>query len=355
MALVAAALIASACTGEVGPSQAGSGGDPVSSRGAPGDGPGEVATAGDLTLVLPSTDRLAPAERARVRLLVGRVLDEVITIGPRPELLEPSSAQALHDVVEMAVRRSDVVCVLGRDGQAALAAALALYPSRTGCLLPLVGGEGRPLGIDVDLDGIGRALGAVARAAAGDGTVVVLDGGDGMLDARWARGVRAGAADDGTVVAQHIVRSASELIDLLDAQAASLAAGIVPGSPDALGGRERGSGPAGADLDDRPIALVLPPVQVVVLDASPEAAALVEMALGRGLKVLAPRSLLVDRADHPGVVMNWRVRWDVPLARLLNRVLGGEPLIGDESGPALDLLVTERGPAAPPGSPPAAP
>jgi len=347
--ILTAALIVSACAGDAATAPAGSGGDPVNARGTTGDGSGEAASVGDLTLVLPPTDRLAPAERERVRLLVSRVLDEVVIAGPRPAVLEPASADALLGVVETAVRRSDVVCVLGRDGQAALAAALALYPSRSGCLLPLTGGDGRPSGTEVDLDEIGRALGAAARAAAGDGTVVALDGGDGMLDARWARGVRAGAADEVTVSAQHIVRSAFELIGLLDEQAAILAAGIVPGSPEALDLWDRGSGAGGVDLDDRPIALTLPPVRVVVLDASTEAAGLVDIALDGDLKVIAPRSLLVDRADHPGVVLSWRVRWDVPLARLLGRVIGGEPLTGMESGSALDLLVIERGPAAPPG------
>jgi len=337
VAIVAAALIVSACASDVGPAPAISGGDPPDSRGTSGNESDELSSVGDLTLVLPSTDRLAPAERDRVRRLVSRVLDEVTATGLRPTLLEPASSDVLHEVVELAVRRSDMVCVLGRDGAAALAAALVLYPSRHGCLLPLGGGgEGRQFGTDIDLNEIGRALGAAARVAAGDGTVVVLDGGDGMLDGRWARGVRTAAEDDTTVSAEHIVRSASELIGLLDMQADSLEAGVVPGSPAVL-----------ADLGERPVALTLPPVQLVVLDASTDAAALIEMVLERGLLVIAPRSLLEGRADHPGVVMHWRIRWDVPLAMLLSRAIGGERPIGFESGSALDLLVMERGPVAP--------
>jgi hypothetical protein len=62
--------------------------------------------------------------------------------------------------------------------------------------------------------------------------------------------------------------------------------------------------------------------------------------------LLAPRSLLVDHANHPGVVMNWRVRWDVPLGLLLRRVIDGDrPGISDQAS-SLDLLVTEAGPAA---------
>ncbi len=346
-------LVVSACGGDGGPSQA----DPVNgvatSRDTAASGGGDAVSVGGLTLVLPPTDRLAPAERARVRLLVDRVLDEVITTGPRPTVLEPATADALGDVVEVSVRRTGTVCVLGSDGRAALEAALALYPSRAGCLLPYAGGnEARPIGVDVDLAEIGRALGSVARAAAGEGTVVVLDGADGMLDRRWASGVRAGASLEGARSAQHTVTSAVELIALLDDQADSIAAGLVPGSPEALEGPERGlpeRGPVGGaiDLDDVPLALALPPVSVLVLDASADAAELVDIALGRGLMVVAPRSLLVGRSDHPGVVMSWRVRWDVPLVLMLRQVIDGERRSATAPGSPLDLLVTEAGPAAP--------
>lgn len=345
--LTAVALIVSACVGDAGTSQAGPGPGAANAREAAGAESRDVGTLSELTLVLPATDRLAPAERARVRLLVDRVLDEVFTAGQRPRLLEPANSDALHDVVEMAVRRTNTVCVLGRDGQAALAAALALYPSRAGCVLPLASGSGaRLLAGDVDLEEIGRALGALARAAADDGAVVVLDGGDGMLDRRWAVGVLTGASDAGAIGAQHVVRSAAELIALLDDQAASIAAGIVPGSPEARQGPDRGLGAGLTDLDDLPVALMLPPVRVVVLDASTDAATLVDIILDRDVRLLAPRSLLVDHANHPGVVMNWRVRWDVPLGLLLRRVIDGDrPGISDQAS-SLDLLVTEAGPAA---------
>jgi hypothetical protein len=348
--VVIAALVASGCTSGAGPSQDDFGIDLANSRAASGDGAGDTSEAGDVTLVLPPMDRSAAAERARLRLLVDRVLDEAVTSGPRPVLLEPASADALDDVMEMVVRRSGTVCVLGRDGQDALAAALALYPSRTGCALPLAGtgGDGRPFGADVDLEEIGRALGTSARAVAGDGTVVILDAGDGMLDRRWTRGVGAGASDDATSTAQHVVTSAAELIALLDAQAASLAGGVTPGGREALAGPGRVPVAAADDPDDLPIALVLPPVRVVVLDASIDSAALVGTVLDRGLLVLAPRSLLSDRSDPPGVVMRWRIRWDVPLALLVDRVSGGERPAADDGVTALDLLVMEPGPAARP-------
>ncbi len=354
---LAVALVASACGGDDVPSQITPRNGAATAQDAAGAGPGDAGAMGGLTLVLPTTDRLAPAERARVRLLVDRVLDEVITTGPRPTVLEPASTDALRDVIELSVRRTDTVCVLGRDVQAALEAALALYPSRAGCLLPHAGGsDARLVGVDVDLAEIGRALGVTARAAADDATVVVLDGGDGMLDRRWASGVRAGASDGAAVSAQHTVTSAAELLALLDAQQDSVAAGVVPGSPEALEGPGRGPVGGVMGLDDVPAALALPPVRVVVLDASVDAAALVDILLGRDLLVIAPRSLLVERSDDPGVVMGWRVRWDVPLALMLRQAIDGERPGG--SGPAagspLDLLAIEAGPAAPqPPEPPA--
>jgi len=301
-------------------------------------------------IVLPSADRLAPAERDRIRMLVDRALDEVMVTGPRPTVLEPATADAIHDVVESAVRRADTVCVLGRDAQAAITAALALYPSRTGC----------PLGADVDLESVGRALGAAARAVAGAGTVVVLDGGDGMLDRRWAAGVLTGAATGGatggatgvSTVAQHAVSTAAELLQLLDAQADAIAAGIVPGSDSATGGSDRrddGGSVEFPERDDVPVALMLPPVQVVVLDASAEAALLADELLGRGLRLIAPRSLLVDVPDAAGVVLRWRVRWDVVLASVLRQILAGEQPTGGAAIPIADVLVLDAGPAAPRG------
>jgi hypothetical protein len=286
-------------------------------------------------------------------MLVDRALDEVIVAGPRPALLEPLTSDALSGAIESAVRRTDTVCVLGGDARVMLEAALALYPSRRGCVLPLTGGDdGLVLAADVDLEQVGRELGAAARAVAGDGGVLVLDGRDGMLDRRWATGVLAGS-----LTANHVVTSATELLQLLDDQAAAMAAGIIPGSIEALGGPDQGAAAEFPDRDDVPIALVLPPVEVVVLDASAEAELALAELLERGVRVIAPRSLLVDSADHPAVVLRWRVRWDLPLAALLRRVLEGSAGNGavtgaQDSAPAWstdEVLVLEAGPAAPRG------
>jgi len=307
-------------------------------------GSGGQAGSGALLLVLPPADRLAPAERVRVRLLVERALDEVIVTGARPVLLEPATTDALDGAVETAVRRAGTVCVLGGGGRAALDAALSLYPSRTGCMLPLAGDPGRLLGADVDLEGVGRELGAVARAVAGEGTVLVLDGRDGMLDRRWAAGVLAAAPG-----AQHVVTSAVELLQLLDDQAAAIAAGVVPGSAEALAGS--GVDAEFPDREDVPLALVLPPVEVVVLDGSVEAMAVVAALLEREVRVIGPRSLLVEHPDDASIVLRWRVRWDVPLVALLRRALDGDAASGvPGDAPAwtlADVLALEPGPAAP--------
>ena len=301
---------------------------------------------GDVVLVLPPADRLAPTERARVRMLVERALDEVIVTGARPVLLEPATTDALDGAVETAVRRADTICVLGGDGRAALDAALALYPSRTGCMLPLAGDAGRLLGVDVDLAEVGRELGSVARSAAGEGTVLVLDGRDGMLDRRWAAGVLAAASG-----ANHVVGSASELLQLLDDQETAIASGVVPGSAEALTGPGVDAGLS--DREDVPLALALPPVGIVVLDGSVEAAKVVIELLEREVRVIGPRSLLLDHPDDTSIVLRWRVRWDVPLVALLRRALDGDAASGaQDSAPAwtlADVLALEPGPAAPRG------
>jgi hypothetical protein len=321
-AVVAAALLTAACGGT----------DAALPPGpAAADLPSPDAAIRSVTLeiVLPPADRLAPAERARVRMLVDRAIDEVVLTGPRPALLEPATGDALLGAVELAVRRSDTVCVFGRDARSALDAALTLYPARMGCTLANGGDGSSVITVDVDVERIGRELGLAARAAAGEGAVLVLAAGDGMLDARWSIGVAAGAAG-----ARHVVTSAVDLLQILDDQAASIAAGLVPGSTAVLDDLDR---------EDVPIALALAPVEVVVLDASVDASLVVAELLDRAVLVIAPRSILVDHPDDPSVVLRWRIRWDVPLAGLLRRVLDRDAPAVD--GGDVDLLAVESGPA----------
>jgi hypothetical protein len=262
-------------------------------------------------------------------MLVDRAIEEVVLTGSRPALLEPATGDALAGAVELAVRRSDTVCVLGRDARPALDAALTLYPARMGCTLANGGDGSSVIAADVDVERIGRQLGVAARAAAGEGTVLVLAAGDGMLDARWTAGVVAGASG-----ARHVVTSADDLLRILDDQEASIAAGVMPGSTAVLDDLDR---------EDLPIALALPPVEVVVLDASIDASLVVAGLLERAVLVVAPRSILTDHSADPSVVLRWRVRWDVPLTALLRRVLDRDAPAVD--GGDVDLLAVEPGPA----------
>lgn len=300
-------------------------------------------------IVLPPADGLAAAERARVRLLVERVVDarpasDVSAI----EVLEPVDGAALLDTVERAVRRAGAggtVCVVGADLRARIAPVLALYPATRGCLVPAPEEGAGLLTADVDLGRLGGDVGAAARAAAGEGTVVVLDGGDVLLDARWDRGLAdSTGATAGAGGALHTVRSAEELLTLLDDQAALAATGVEPGSREA---RTEDGELLPSDLpatDALPVARTLPPVAVVVLDASPEAALLgAELAL-RGVRVIAPRSLLqADGAPRDTVVLSWRVRWDVPLGDVVARARSGSPSAPPVADAAVEL---EPGPAA---------
>jgi len=313
--LSALATVLLACGAAGGPST-----DPVGDPdAAAGDDGAAAATPGEVVIVLPPADGQAEAERARVRMLVERAAAEALPSGPAPVLLEPATSDALDATVEAAVRRvgaSGMVCLIGADGAAAVAPVLALYPAARMCLLPagrdvVTTGPAPPLTADVDLDRLGRELGAVARAAAGQGTVMVLAGRDVMLDRRWLAGVVAGAPGP-----LHSVTSADAALSFLDARVADPIGRVVP------------------DDDDLPLALALPPVTVVVLDASSASAELVGPLIDRGLLVIGPRSLLVGLPDD-GVVLRWRVRWDVPLTTLLSRVRTGpgsaEDPAGDES------------------------
>lgn len=293
-----------------------------------------------------------------MRLLVERSLDTVLdsVLGApfgRATVLEPASTSALHDTVELAVRRAGpggTVCVLGSAGERALAAALALYPATRGCLLPSApGGSGvtgpDTLAGDVDLEAIGRELGVAARAAAGTGTVLVVSAADAMLDRRWRAGVNAGAVDlERAPTALFTVATAERALALIDEQAELIAEGIVPGTSAPLLDPDVEL-PGDPFIDGEQVsARTLPPITVVVLDASVEAELLLGALAERGVLVIAPRSLLLAAGEADDtVVLRWRVRWDVALVRLLRPTLAGAD--GRPADGALDLLAVEPGPA----------
>ena len=324
------ATVLAACGAAGGPS-VGLGGAPVAAE--PGVGGTAPATSAEVVIVLPPADGHAEEERARVRMLVERAAAEALPSGTRPMLLEPATSDAIDATVEAAVRRvgaSGTVCLIGADGTTVVTPVLALYPAARVCLLPagrdvVTTGTFPPPSADVDLDRLGRELGAAARAAAGGGTVMVLAGADGMLDRRWLVGVVAGAPGP-----LHTVTSVEAALSFLDARAADPLGGVVP------------------DDDDLPFAPALPPVIVVVLDASSASAELVGPLIDRGLLVVGPRSLLVGVPDE-AVVLRWRVRWDVPFTALLRRVEVGP---GASQDPAdaeslwADTVVLEPGRAS---------
>jgi hypothetical protein len=294
---------------------------------APSDGPLR------LVIVLPPADGLAPTERARVRLLVEQVIaEQVPTAGlARAEIVEPADRASAVAAFERSLRRvgpGGTVCMLGAELRARLEPALALYPATQGCVVPHGAPDSTVLAGDVDLEQLGRTLGTAARAAAGSGTVLVLDGSDALLDARWRRGVAEGVVTASPVAQEvHVVRSASEASAILDDQAALLAEGVVPGSP--VTDRGPASTPDGPfPGDGPPIGRVLPEVAVVVLDASPEAALLVRPLVERGIRIVAPTSVLASDPSGPVpdelVVLGWYVRWDVVLRGLITSMVTGE-------------------------------
>jgi hypothetical protein len=318
-------------------------------------GPGPAAgtppvTTGAFIVVLPPADGLAEPERARVRMLVDRAFESAVPGAPAPTVLEPATQSAYADSVELAVRRAGAdgtVCVLGAGAVTVLAPVLARYPAARVCALPAAAAAAADwpgVLLDVDLEQLGRALGLAARAAAGDGGVIVLSGSDAMLDLRWRAGVTAGAlVTAGTPTALggvHVAATAADVLVILDEQARLIAAGIAPGSAGAVAGLDVDGG-LPPELSGIPVARVLPPVAVVVLDASSESALLIGPLAERGVRVVAPRSLLLAAGEpEDTVVLRWRVRWDIPLALLLRQLGGsGGATAGD------DPIVLEPGPA----------
>lgn len=301
--------------------------------------------------MLPPADGLAPAEQDRLTTMVALALDGWLPGGPddpAPVVLEPADAASFADTVERALRRAGpdgTVCVIGVGARDRLDPLVVLYPSVRTCAVPAVApDDGGPQAVDVDLEELGRRLGVAARGAALGGTILVLDGGDAMLDRQWRTGVVAGTRDASAEEAPnpvHVVRTAEAAVRLLEEQAELLERGVLPGSATPIEAEVPADGGDGADgEDDLPPALVLPPVRVVVLDASAEAALLVGPVAERGLLLVGPQSLIDDAgiADE-SVVMRWSIDWGTLVGRLLRSISsGGSPIVVD------DVLVLEPGP-----------
>jgi hypothetical protein len=363
--------------------------------------PSPLLERGGLVVVLPAVDQLDAEERARVRLLVERAVSSALPSSVRPELIEPATAATVGAVVEAAARRVDAVCVLGASGVAALVAVRELYPALHGCVLPMlqepldaaateagstaafsaavpgiptssvvpVDGGAALDGIALDLRAVGATLGRSAREVAGPGIVVVLDGGDPLLDRRWALGVTEGAEEstDGAPAPVRVVRSVDEVLALVastsngspsdepsggDAGSGRPGLPATPGTARAPGiRRDVGDGASERDRDGDPSGPALLPVGAVVLDASPGTDALASLLLDAGVPVVVPRSLVGERQDDAAIILRWRIRWDVALVPLLRRAAAA---VGAEAtttnGSALpdapqELLALDEGPA----------
>lgn len=344
---MAVALVASAC---------GTGSDDRPDEASVGasESPGASGVPGDgLVVVLPPADGLADAERTRIRRRVEDVVARATGDGAG-SVLEPATAASLADALDIAARRAGgdgTVCLLGARGRAALTAVLVRYPGVRACVVP----GPLPSGVatervaveDVDLGALGRSLGLAAREAAGPGAVLLLDGGDALLDVRLRRGVEEGvlgvAGASGPTFG--VVGTAAAVVALLDEQAAIREEGGVPGGsgggPDdgIVGMPEGGDGPPG--IGSAPTARSLRSVAVVILDAGPEAASLAPSLAERGVRVVLPTALL-DAGLVPleQVVLHWSVRWDVSLASALARSSGATDLTGSP-----DPVVLVQGPA----------
>lgn len=354
--LVAATALLAGCTADAPESDAASGAAvPAPAVSVPGAGDGAVV------IVLPPSDGLAEPERRRVRTLVERAARAGVAAGAW-QVLEPATAAALADTLALAVRRAGAdgtVCLVGARGRTPLVPLLVRYPATRVCLVPgplPQGAEERSATVgDVDLQRLGEEVGAAARAAAGDGAVLLLDGGDAMLDVRWRRGVEQSILGAAGAVgpALGVVATAAEAVTLLDEQAALIADGIVPGaSGPAAPGADEADGPATGDTlpsDGRmPDARALRRVAVVILDAGPEAARLAPVLAERGIRVVTPTSLLRAGDVAPtDVVLHWSVRWDAALAAALARPAADGTDGADGATPSpVDALVLQPGSSA---------
>lgn len=346
-ALIAALLVlGSACTvGDAVPP----GADPAA-EGADGGPEGSVgadAPGAGLVIVLPPVDAVATSERDVVRTAVETVLDASDRTVRAPTVLEPATGASVGDAIEVAVRRAGgdgTVCLVGSRGRAQLAVTLARYPAARACVVPgpgpLAGDETRVGVGDLDLQGLGRSIGEAARAASGDGSILVLDGDDALLDVRWLRGVEEGVdgASDVTGSMLGVVTSAADALRVLDEQAALLERGIVPGTPLAT---PPGTPPGPLD-DEGPDARSLRPVTVVVLDVGPDSERLAASLAGRPVLVVLPTSMFRSGAvPSKSVVLHWSVRWDVALTAALAG--GGDGSTVVDPGATFHL---EPGPAA---------
>lgn len=244
-----------------------------------------------------------------------RPVDVPVPLASVRVVVAADAAELRDQVAVLAESGTDLICVLGGVGDEALRDAARLHARPTYCELPASpadpGGAGTNgssrLTVEVPMEGLGRVLGALARAAAtervapgapeaggaGPGApprvVAVVTGTDPAIGAALRRGVLADDGPVGDVAATDVLFLAPEP----GRAATEVVAGLLEAS-----------------------------VDVLIVDGAPGADALVVAALGAGLAVLAPEALVADLPEglDAGVVASWRTRWDRALELVVDGV-----------------------------------
>lgn len=283
-------------------------------------------------------------------LLDAVVLDEARGIAAsaalRSRVVVARDAAGLADqLAVLAGSGTDVTCIVGPSGAAAIAATARLFPGMRSCELvaaPAVAGTDA-LTVTLPVEALGAELGRLARTAAAEragdgapGAVALAAGPDAVFGAALRRGAAAAlAAGSGTS-----------------------GGGGTPGDE----GRVRANGGGDGRLrivtlstDAAPAAtvadLVADGVSVLVVDGAPGAPALVEAASSAGLVVLAPAAVVAALPEAAGeaVAVSWGVAWDAVVAAVIADVAGGPPRTSGVLDLALaDVVRLTVGPAAGP-------
>ncbi|MEY3020694.1 MAG: hypothetical protein RLZZ272_1678, partial [Actinomycetota bacterium] len=243
-------------------------------------------------------------------------------------IVAADAAELRDQVAVLAEAGTDLICVLGGVGDEALRDAARLHARPTYCELPPVPPEARAVGtgnaparltVDVPVEGLGRALGGLARAAASEPSGPASDLG------------ASGAAPEVTLGAPPSV--VAVVVGSDPAIGAALRRGVLAADEQVGAGAPtevlvRASEP---DRDPAEVVaeLLKASVDVLVVDGAPGADALVASALDAGLAVLAPEALVAElsEARSAGVVASWRMRWDLALELVVAHVR-------DRPGPA---------------------
>lgn len=277
-----------------------------------------------------------------------RPVDVPVPLASVRVVVAADAAELRDQVAVLAESGTDLICVLGGVGDEALRDAARLHARPTYCELPAAPVEPGAAGtngssrltVEVPMEGLGRELGALARAAASERVAVPAPVAPAEPDARAA-----GPGGPPRVVA--VVTGTDPTIG------AALRRGVLAEDGAAEGAAATDvlflapePGRAAAEVV---AGLLEASVDVLIVDGAPGADALVAAALDAGLAVLAPEALVADLPEglDAGVVATWRTRWDRALELVVARVR-------EAPGPSVlevalgDFVELRPGPAAGP-------